>query len=118
MPAPSLTDASTRVGSLEVTVCELSYRDGRMNSAAENESCCRLLWMLCSCVCSADSFVCSSLRCVTGSRSTAISAAMIELVSRPEARPEIVIGAAAEEPTCSADVDTAQTYLRRPSLAS
>ncbi len=47
MPAPALVAALTRDGSLEVTVCEVSKSEGRLNSEAASASCWRLLWMLC-----------------------------------------------------------------------
>ena len=44
----STVTALTRSGSLEVTAWELSNSEGRLNSEAASESCCKLLWMLCS----------------------------------------------------------------------
>ena len=92
MPAPLVVAAPTRKGSLEVTVCEVSNSEGRLNSEAVSASCRRLLWTPCSVCCSPLSFVCSLVSRVSGWRSTAIRAEMIELVLSPDARPEIVIG--------------------------
>src|SRR5580692_6523906 len=64
-------------------------------------------------LCSAESLACSFVRCVTGSRSAPINAAMILVVSRPDARPETVIGALLAELTASDDVDIGEALAQR-----
>ena len=61
--------------------------------------------MLVSSFCWPCSFSWASVSRVTGSRSAAISAEMIELVSSPEASPEMEIGEPADELTASDDME-------------
>src|ERR1700683_746862 len=70
--------------------------------------------MLCSCCWSPCSFSCWSVSRVTGSRSTAISAEMIAVVSSPDARPAIDSGEPAVELSEAADVDIARPLHQQP----
>src|SRR5690349_8268840 len=91
-PVPVVVVAETSVEFVEVAVCVLLNSDAEPSALALAESCCRAVWMLDSCEFVAERPLDWFCRVVIGCWSIAISAEMIEVVSRPEARPVICSG--------------------------